>query len=287
MQNSNNFQLNNTNNLLAFNMGYGFVKYVYDNKANCFESCISKYTDENFNKTILHEGIRYVVGENGKHNLTLDKSDSKFQRILTEYTLSKIDNNNLNVISTMPMNSYLVKSARENFKNFLLSFDKIKNVIIYPESASLSILYPQFFTNKLAYVLDFGYYTINVSMFDNGYLLKDHSFSIDLGYSILESRIKTKLEQTELCIMNDRQIKYMFDNPTVDNIVDDYIEEIKLEISKKQIPTNIDCFVTGGGSIKISNKLIQNFSAKISENPIYDNVLGLWKIGGKYFEQNF
>ena len=278
-QNSSNIQTNNTQNLLALNVGYGKVKICYQNKYYSFDSKISDYVDEELSKTILYDGKRYAIGE-GLSCLDLDKSKSEFQKIIISYVLSKIDCNNLTVICAMPINQYKLKSARMDYKAFMESFDKVKKCIVYMESARLVVLYPQFFSNKVAMIIDIGGYTANVSLYDNGTLIKDNSFSIDLGYLILESRIKTKLEQSDLCIVNERQIKYMQDNPVVKNVIEDYIKELKLEMARHKIPSNIPIYATGGGSLFLRNKLVENFNVTISDLAIYENVLGLYKIGG-------
>ena len=283
-QNLNKSQINLNKNLLAINVGYGKTKFCYNNKQYCFDSKISDYTDEDISKTILYKGKRYAIGD-GVNCLDLDKSNSEFQRIIVEYVLNNIDNDNLDVICAMPINAYKLKQARIDYKKFMESFDKISKCIVYMESASLVVLYPQFFSNKLAMVLDIGGYTANISVFDDGYIVKDSSFSIDMGYLVLESKIKTKLEQSSLCIVNERQIKYMMDNEIVQNVINDYIKELKLEMSRHKIPTNITVYATGGGSLFLREKLIENFNVTISDNAVYENCLGLYEIGRMLFNE--
>ena len=124
--------------------------------------------------------------------------------------------------------------------------------------------------------MDVGGLTINAMIFDNGKLVPGTAFSCQLGAIILENRIRMVLQQNKLVNIPDYQIKYLLNDNGVSKVLEEYMEEIRLEIRKMNYPTKLDFRFTGGGSLKFKNMFEQYFNAFISNDAVWENVRGLY-----------
>ena len=285
-----NKSLNNNylNDIIAINLGYYNTKIKHSNKLYIYKSQVCHYVDEDISKTITIDNIRYVIGD-GREDLSLDKSKSDTQNILLKYALSKFPSKNKKVIVALPINTYINKEARTQYRNFVLSQETVSDCICYMESASLVFSNYEWFKNKYTLLMDVGGATINFSLYDNGNLVKGFAYSEMLGTYILNDRIKTAIEQSELCTINSQQIKYLMDKPCVKKVLNDYIKEIKNSLSKHNFPlTNINICGTGGGCIDFKELFVSNFNAIIlpDDLPLYQNVNGLYEIARRYWNND-
>ena len=271
---------------VAMNLGYGNTKLMFDNEKIIFNSTVSSYIDEPYNETILLDGTRYVIGK-GINKLDLDKSTTLHQKILVLYSLSKIPYQFKRVICAMPCNTYINRDVRNKYKDFMLSFDNVKEVIVYPEGASVQFNNFDLFANKLVLVIDIGFYTINFIIFSNNTVVKSSMFSKDLGYYILQTRIEKTIEQSSLSNIPDYQVQFMMNNPIVKPVIDSYIDEIKLQMQKHQYPTEFDViYCTGGGCLNLQDQLKQSFNNVIIDNDcLFGNCKGLLNIGRRIWNE--
>ena len=149
----------------------------------------------------------------------------------------------------MPISTYRNKEARKNYEDMLRSFPEIINVKLFMEGMSGVLDNLSYYANKLTTVVDIGGLTINVMLVDDGKLVQDSPFSLNLGSIIINNRIKKALEQSNLCVVHEKQIKYMKDTTQYQTVIKEYMNEIQQELKKHNYPTNIQIRFIGGGAL--------------------------------------
>lgn len=273
--------------VVAINIGYAQTKIRYgENKSDIviFNSKVGNYIDESPNNLVEIDGKKYCVST-GNYSFDLNKSNTLHQKVLLRHSLDLIKGEMKNVVVAMPCNVYINKQHRKDYLELVKSMHDVSDAIVYIEGGSLVFHDYDFFKNKVCVLLDIGGFTINGMIFDDCQLIKESVFSVPLGILVLNDRIRTSLEQNSYSMVNDEQIKYMYESDIAKNIVDSYIEEIKNILRKKGYPTFDMCSYrcTGGGSELLREVLVQNFNAYIGDNPVFENVNGMYQVGKEYF----
>ena len=276
--------INNISNIgvCSINLGYANTKVIYGNRPMIFESRISNYCDEELKNTICVDGNRYAVGV-GTNDLEMDKTVSKHHRVIMQYALSKIQYDKVNTVAALPCDVYLNKRAREDYCNFVKGFNKVKDCLVYMEGFASVFADLDYYMNNLRIIMDIGGKTINLLLIDNGKLVKGSAFSMNLGSIILSNRIKKALEQDRLCVIHENQIKYMIKDNIAKTVLNDYSEEIKNELRKHDYPTGVQIRCTGGGAVTYKDLFKEKFNADIGENAIFENALGMYAVGLRYW----
>ena len=273
--------------LLCLNNGYFATKVKTNSQEFMFESKIRKAIDDYETNTVTLNGIKYVVGD-GMNDLELDKTNSIVQKCCVALALKKSGYKSCNVISSLPISTYRNKEARKNYEDMLLSFPEIVNVKLYMEGMSGVLDYLSSYAKKLTTVIDIGGLTINVMLVDDGKLVQDSPFSLNLGSIIINNRIKKALEQSNLCVVHEKQIKYMKDTTQYQTVIKEYMNEIQQELKKHNYPTNIQIRFIGGGALLFKEELEKAFpNCYINVDAQWSNVRGLYKFGEVIFgEEN-
>ncbi|PHV72205.1 hypothetical protein CS063_01650 [Sporanaerobium hydrogeniformans] len=262
---------------MCINNGYFATKVRTDTKEFMFESKVTKALDK-YESNLKIAGEQYKVGS-GNHDLELDKTTSFTQKACVSYAIQKATTDKeVRVMSALPINTYSNIEARRNYKEWLLSLDRIKDCEVYPEGAAATLSDLSWYNNKLVCLIDVGGLTINAMIFDNGKLVPGTAFGCQLGAIILENRIRMALQQTGLVNIPDYQIKYLIKNgdKVTDKVLENYIEELNLEFRKMNYPTQLDFRFTGGGALKFRELFKNYFKAFISDYAVWENVRGLY-----------
>jgi plasmid segregation protein ParM len=251
---------------------------------------------------IKYDGISFQVGT-GLDDIDVDKSNSLTHKLCLLKSIAEniVDNDEIHVLLDLPLTHYYNINYQNNIKNFLKQNEtivyngtpkksNIKRIDIYPQG--LVSLYANDITeysNKKIGILDIGAVTIDGCIVDNLKPIKETMFSINLGTKILENKIKTKLNQELLLNLQDYDIPYIVKDgiksiPEAEQIITDVIEEYMIFIRREMLGKNwslevLDILGVGGGVILLNDFLELYFNYIESNNPIYDNVLGLWNIG--------
>lgn len=261
---------------ICINNGYFATKVKTTNKEFQFESKVTKALDK-YDANLLLDGEMYSVG-NGSNDLELNKTMSFTQKACITYAIEKsTTDKEVCVMSALPINTYSNGEARQQYKEWLLGMDRVKQCDVYPEGAAATLCDLSWYKDKLVCLMDVGGLTINIMIFDNGKLVPGTAFSCQLGAIMLENRLRMALQQSELVNVPDYQLKYLVDKPQYNKVIEEYVVEIKQELKKMSYPTEIQYRFTGGGALKYSNILRTNFNnAYISENAVFENVRGLY-----------
>lgn len=266
--------------IVCVNNGYANTKVKSATGEIIFESRIREAIDIYETNVVSVGGKSLVVGD-GQLDVDLNKTNSTTQRACLELALKKVKaSDGIHLISAMPINAYLNTKARAEYSNMLDNVPGVTKSHVYMEGMAAVLSDISWYKDKLICLLDFGGLTVNAMLVENGKLVPNTAFSMQLGTIILENRIRKALEQTELENIPDYQIKYMGDKPQVMSVIRDYIREIKQELKKAQYPTSMDYRLTGGGAAKHSVILKRHFNgAYVCQDAIWENVRGLWLLG--------
>lgn len=263
---------------VCINNGYANTKVKIGKEEHIFKSATREAQLE-YDNIVDVNGRSLVVGE-GEVDVDLNKTSSETQIACIKHALNLSRLKETNVITAMPVNSYLNKQAREEYKEMFKSIRGIKDVTVYMEGMAAMLSDYGWYKNKLVCLLDIGGLTINSMLIDNCNLVPGTAFSMQLGTIILENRIRKALEQNSLCNVPSYQIKYLTQSHEAMNVLREYVKEIKQSLKKANYPTHIDYRLTGGGSLEYQTFLKAQFNAYLSQDAIWENVRGLHIVGG-------
>jgi plasmid segregation protein ParM len=287
--------------IVCIDNGYGDTKVKTENKLYKFTSKIQPAMN-NDGSIIKYNGASYQVGT-GHDDIIVDKSNSITHKLclLKAIAENADDSEEIHVILDLPITHYYNPNYRCDMKKFIKQNDTInyndtqkkinvKQIDIYPQGlASLYANDITQYTNRIIGILDIGALTIDGCIIDNLKPIKESMFSINLGTKILENKIKTKLNQDLLLNLQDYTIPYIIkdgikNTPEADQIINTVIEEYMINIRREMLGKNwslevLDIIGVGGGCLLLKDFLELHFNYTESNNPIYDNVLGLWNIG--------
>lgn len=266
--------------IVCINNGYANTKVKSLSGEYIFESKTRNMVDRYDTNVVNVDGTSLVVGD-GSLDIELDKTISTTQKACLKLGLTKSNESNcICLISSMPANSYLNAKARSDYNAMLNLLPGVIKSYVYMEGMAAVLSDISWYRNKLVCLLDIGGLTINAMLIDNGKLVQNTAFSMQLGTIILENRIKKAIEQTELENIPDYQIKYLVAKPQVNLVVQEYIQEIKQTLKKAQYPSDVQIRFTGGGSISYHEVLSKAFKNSYTSNDaIWENVRGLWMLG--------
>lgn len=262
---------------ICINNGYWGTKVKTDTKEFMFESKVSKASDK-YDTNIMIDKERYKVGV-GSSDLELNKTMSLTQKVCIEYAIQKASiENNVRVMTAMPINAYKNIEAREAYKKWLLGMNRISYCEVQPEGATAILSDLQWYVGRLVCLVDVGGLTANIMIFDNGKLVPDTAFSCQLGSIILENRIRQSLQQNCLVNVPEYQIKYLLnsDDPVINTVLEEYIADLRQELRKMNYPSTIEYRFTGGGALKFHSLFKQHFNCFISKDAVWENVRGLY-----------
>ncbi len=221
---------------ISINNGYWGTKVKTDTQEFIFESKIQPSVDDYDYNVINLNGKNIVVGK-GTNDIELNKTTSEVQKACVIMAIKKSGLSNVNVMSALPVNSYVNKQARNDYLNWLLDIQEINAAKVYMEGAAAVLGDLPWYKNKLVALMDIGGLTINCMIFEDGKLVNNTATSLNLGTIILENRLKTAMQQNDLVSIPDYQVKYLLeqDNKVVRDVIGEYVQEIKQALKKWSI----------------------------------------------------
>jgi len=277
---------------LCVNAGYYNTKIKSMSGECIYESKIQ--VNDDASKYIIIDNVKYEIGE-GKRDIG-NKFDNDTHTYCTYYGIIKNSKHfdTVNLMLALPMNVYLNKGFRDEYKkkfeNRTLSYvvdGEFKSVMVnsatvYMEGASAMLLYRQQF-NDVVGLVDIGGNTVNCAIFKKGKILLDTITTLDLGMIKLERSLIDELNIQSGLNIQDYEIKSFLksDEKVVEMIINKHIQSIYQRLlEKKWNLSHIPIIATGGGAEDLRQYLPKYFNkVYISENPVMDNVKGLWLAG--------
>lgn len=287
--------------LLCVDNGYGDTKVKTSDRLYKFNSKVQQAIN-NEGTVIQFNGVNYQIGL-GQDDICMDKSNSIVHQLclLKAIAENTEDKEEINLMLDLPLTHYYNVEYRNEFKESVLTNKtfkyngKIRSINIVQIEAcpqGLSSLYANntdIYKNKIIGIIDIGVLTIDGCVVDNLKPIKETIFSINYGTLILENKIKTALNQEFMLNIQNYKMPYIIQNGLSDieganiviqNCIEDYFCNIKREMMAKNWSLEtLNILGIGGGCILLNDMLSIHFKYIPSQNPIYDNVLGLWKIG--------
>lgn len=262
----------------------------------------STFTPLNYHKThhLILDNQSYLIGDGAEQiDININKSNSQLHYLTTLTSLALHNPKSpVNLIANIPLNIYN-KQNKISFENYLrtttpisLSLNNksylisIPNVVVFPQT--IPVLYTNKTPSYIA-VLDIGGLTAQGTITQNKNLIQSSIFTEQLGTLILFNKIKKHLNS--LCSINiqDYEIEFIFNNPLYQKEISIICNEHLSLITKamKLSNWNIEStpiLCTGGGSLILEPYFKKHFPIyQISNDPLNDNVKGLWEVARYVF----
>lgn len=285
--------------ILALNVGYYNTKVKDINGRQIHATRVQEGSDGS--NTLVIEDTSYEIGV-GNRDIT-DKQGNDVYKICTHYNILKYSNSSIELVVALPVNKFLDRLYRENFKQSLLGeykgiingvhrVAKITNCTVFAEGAAAYLPYKSIFKDRVIGIIDIGGNTVNAMIYSFGELQKDTITTLDTGIIKLDRTMIDELnikmgwnvQEYEL-----REIVECNEAPDIiDKLANKHIKNIKqMLLEKKWNLDRLSLFFTGGGSIYLRKYIEYNFkNAIISNNALWDNVEGLWLAGGVVYAKN-
>lgn len=192
--------------------------------------------------------------------------------------------------------------------NHKLHIFNIANVLVLPESSGVIFREENYekYANRLVGVVDIGGLNLQGCMYMECSPIHDSIFALNKGTNNLYAEIKTMLnskknEDGSTNNYSDVQILYKLkylNNKELNGLTDEEIKLIK-EKMKNHLLDNafsemeslqwnvkgMNLIFTGGGS-ELMKSEIKELGYEVSEDAIYDNVIGFYEVGVDYYNGN-
>jgi len=269
--------------ICAIDNGYFSTKVKTEEKLFKFRSKIQEFNDEQINADTFEIADKiYIVG-NGKDTIEIKKIDNEVHRICTIVGLSKLTND-IEQFKNYLSNPNIIHVKHQNKKKVII----IKDLIVFMQGASALYAHnPEQYKNNLVAVLDIGGLTTNGCIFENLKPIPESIFTINSGMLILYNKIKTAINQQNCLNVQDYEIPYIIHQHTdiFNQIVSEHVQKVIREMRAHNwsIET-LPILGVGGGILELEDIMKQYFpQLQLSQNPIYDNVNGLFNIGKVMF----
>lgn len=259
--------------------------------------------------SITYKNENYLIGDYAEEiDINLNKNNSTLHYLATLTglaLLSPTQNTQYNLVANIPINLYN-QSNKEAFENHLRSTTpityalnkkpisiSIPNVVVFPQS--LSALYVNHIKSNLIGILDLGGMTSQGCICENKNLIHSTIFTENQGILILLNKIKKTLNSTYNINIQDYELESILKNgllqdkekslSLISSICLSHIEQIIkiMKLSGWNLE-NTEILCVGGGSLLLEpylSKLLPKY--RLSNNPVFDNVLGLWEVANNVF----
>lgn len=297
--------------IVSIDNGYFSEKAIYNsgklNIRSKYEKAEDKLNKVNTNHLIF-EGNSYLVGEGAtEQNLEYDKTNNDLHKLCTYTALSRINNitgvNSFDLVVSYPLGLYANDSER--YVNYLRSGSdtkiccvdgntskfRINNITAFPQGVAALYNHSDEYKNKIVGVIDIGGNTIIGAIFDNLNLIRESMFTERMGGIILQNRIKKRLDSEFSINIARYEIQKIIKEGLKRNksnsllitkeVIDSHCMEIKNILrSNSWNIEDLEIFITGGSSLWMGENLKSYLNyAKLSNDPIWDNAKGLYKVG--------
>lgn len=303
--------------IIPINAGYYRIKSINN---QVFNTRVEKsFINERQGTTDLLEynGDYYIVGD-GEFALDLDKTQNEVTKICILNMLARFTDNTeeFKVVITTPPLLYpqqkieLPKYLKGEYKvkhNCISKTIIIKDVYVFPETITAYIANNAngAYNGRKVVIIDIGGLTTNGCLInENGGFMAKDIFTIENGMYHIDDKISQYLNRKYYlsCTVDDINYfrkKGLYINGDKDDVMIreiEYMEDVyckhiqtimqQCQLKKWNINT-YDVLITGGGGMLLYNTIKEYFlpQAKLSKDPIFDNLNGLVTVAKKVYEQ--
>lgn len=289
--------------IIGIDVGYTYTKVFAENYMDIFKSTIREEELDAIASEIVIEkdNKRYVVGERGGISVEQDKiSDKVFEMCLYAGVARAMDSESdvIDLVTGLPISYY--KSQKDRLKEKLQDKEislklngckkhfRIRNVLVFPQSAGFAIIEPQSFIGDTL-IIDIGGMTVDVSYFEETDLsqyrtyplgmLKLYGKIIDHVNSVYALNFDNPFDAEKIIknglYIDDKKVDFEL-NSILKEHTEEILSKIKLEFPYR---TSKKIFI-GGGALVLKQHLPSN---DIFERNIFANAEAFYRIGVSYF----
>lgn len=283
---------------IAYYNGNIIEKSYLRNNVDVVDNTTSDPTNKS--RIVEFENIQYLVGEDAKE-YDLNTSKALLPHKLLTYTMiaDSISSNNteqIDLVISVPISTFKNKEEKVKFKDMIFNEnglitlkvdgDKksfyLRNVTILPEGNGIVYQNVNKYKDKLAYICDIGGLNANFIVFDCLKMVKEASFTTNHGGMILEAEITSALNTAYNNNYQPYEIRHIVkkNDPIAEKAICEHIKNIQKAMKSNGWNLENEIIFTGGCVQILKNyipKYFENYA--ISENIIYDNVLGMLAYG--------
>lgn len=292
--------------IVPINNGYSFIKsdFGLTFKSSYKEASLNQYSIGS--DLLVYEGKTYIIGE-GSTVITKDKTDNIATKLFVLNMLckhmEKTYSEHFKVYLTAPPMTYAMQ--KDALPKYLLGAYKVNHngknkeiyidsVTVYPETIMAYLANSPATFKRPVIVIDVGGLTTNVAYIKNGVYSKDTILSFTNGMYHIESAVCDYLndEYWDLDLDSTQMFEFLQNGiyigdgseniieskkKQIDNIYQDFVDKIYRKIAlKKWSPDMCDILVTGGGGKLLYDTIKKQYKhAKLSNDPIFDNLNGM------------
>lgn len=289
--------------LVCVDNGFDSTKVRMENKLFKFPSKWEQTNDDTETGILKYKGESWV--NRGKDDIEVEKTNSMVHKLSTLKALSKCCeySRSFDLVLDLPLMHYRNKKFREEFKEYMSNpgvdhvnykgRDKefiINGCTVAPQG--VSALYSDItrYKDRLVGVIDLGGITVDCCIVENLKPITDSIFTVNMGDRIVESAVKTKVNEKYLLNIQDYEIKSIVQNGVssilgskefINQVVSECFDNLFRELRAKNWSLEtLDIVLVGGGALKYADILAERISnISIIDNPLYANVNGLYQIG--------
>lgn len=287
--------------ICAIDAGYWSTKFKWEGGLFNFRSKVDK-SDDRLNTvntwSVNFEGVNYSVGDGSDGwNIELDKTNTEIYKIAVYTGLGLIATDiqeSFDIVVSYPLCLYN-KENKLKFEEFLkgnyVDFSindkrkvvRIRKCTVFPQS--VPVVYMGDYKNSVIAILDIGGLTIQGCIMDRLNIVS--RFSENKGCIILFNELRKLLNGKYSLNIQDWEmehvVKYGVGHDSLD-VIDDFLWNWTYDVKRilRKNGWNIESLkvlFTGGGSLILERYLSKVFNGCLSDDPVNDNVLGLWKVG--------
>ncbi|MCT4593209.1 MAG: ParM/StbA family protein [Anaeromicrobium sp.] len=281
-------------------IGRGNVNIVSLNKRIAFESYCGRarsldFEDDKTNYIMTIDNNGYFVGEKAKleglsrgfQKKKIDKLRSLPLLLTGIFLTTDVEEVRTNIVTGTPVSDY--KNQRKEIEEFLKGAYKVgmygstksialENVSVFPEGAGAyfslvlndkgEVVNKELATQKVG-MIDIGYKTINLVVFENMKFIDKYSFTVNFGMHQVYNMIYKRLSRAE--DITPEQAENIKTGPEYDVLAN----RIDNDVNKFWGNTSFKIFLCGGGAHLLGKYFPQFF---VMDNPEYANANGYFKI---------
>lgn len=293
----------------AIDAGYWSTKFKWKGGLFNFRSLVEK-SDDSLN-TVNTWNVRfgdksYLIGDGANGwNIEMDKTNNELYKIAIYTGLGLIADDiqeSFDIVVSYPLGLYN-KQNKLKFEEFIkggyVDFEingkrkviRIRKCTVFPQT--VPVVYLGNYKKIVISVLDIGGLTIQGCTVDRLNLVKDSRFSESKGCIIMFNELRKLLNGKYSLNIQDWEMEYIIkDGIGSDDslkIIDDFMLNWVFDIKQilKRNGWNLEMskiIFTGGGSLILEKYLSKVFNGCLSNDPVNDNVLGLWEVGKIVYE---
>lgn len=292
---------------IAIDLGYYTTKAIIPPRTILFRSKFQQLHTPiplKYNNTysLTLNNQHYLIGDSANNiDISLNKSTSQLHHLTTLTALSLFNQSPYNLVTNIPLNLYN-KENKESLESHLTTTTQlilnntphtitINKTIVFPQS--FPILYTAKYPSYIA-ILDIGGLTSQGVISKNLNIIPSTIFTTNLGTLTLQNNIIKTLNSIYNLSIQPYEIESIIQSglpshpdslKIISSICTQHVEQIIQHI--KLTGWNIEStpiLLTGGGSLLLQKYLTQKLPIyQISNDPINDNVKGLWEVSNYVF----